>query len=62
MATFNSHAALVNAVALVTAALQSKSINLRGPDVTGGNESNIAADVAYINGLINGIASNLSPE
>jgi len=60
MPPFNSHAAHAHAVSIVTAALQSQSIKLRGPDVTGGNANNIKTDVEYLNGLINGIASNLT--
>ena len=60
MPPYNSHAAYAHAVAMVTAALQSQSIKLKGPDSGVLNEKYIENYVAYINGLINGLALNLT--
>lgn len=63
MAGFNNHNAYTSAVAIVVAALESKSISLRGPthDVSE-SPGQAKVDAEYLNTLINSLAANLSKE
>lgn len=61
MSEFSKSGAYDRAIALVTAALQAKSIKLEGATANDDyNEQHIAADSKYLNGLINALANNLT--
>lgn len=62
MAAYGNTSAHNKAIEIVTAGLSSGAIKLTGPHSGGGkfNEENIAGDAAYVNGLINAIAQNLT--
>lgn len=60
MSAFNENHAHLKAIELVTAGLQSGVIKLAGVNAAGSNAKNIALDVEYLNGLVNGLAKNLT--
>lgn len=61
MSYFNKHAAMTNAVAIVTAALQSGAIKLPGSNGFGADGAeNAGADAQYLNKLLNLLAENLT--
>jgi hypothetical protein len=61
MSYFNKHAAMTNAVAIVTAALQSGAIKLPGSNNFASDQAeNAAADAQYLNKLLNLLAENLT--
>lgn len=62
MSEFLKQTAYLKAIEIIVAGLQNGVIKLAGVQngSTESNEEHIAYDVAYINGLINGIAKNLT--
>ncbi|MTW11416.1 hypothetical protein GM658_12495 [Pseudoduganella eburnea] len=56
MSIYNSHAAHDRAIDIVKVALQSGALKLNGPTI----KSNPDEDAAYVSGLINAIARDLT--